>query len=137
MKVAAEHLRSGRFAQAELICRRTLENEPDHSDALHYLGIIAYNTGNNGLAVELIGKAVQIEPMASKYSNLGLAFHALGQLESAAYCYRQALLQQPNHAAAHNNLGNALKDQYKESLQKSVVQDRGMIKSRYETDYLC
>jgi predicted O-linked N-acetylglucosamine transferase (SPINDLY family) len=113
LKVAAEHLRSGRFAQAELICRRTLENEPDHSDALHYLGIIAYNTGNNGLAVELIGKAVQIEPMASKYSNLGLAFHALGQLESAAYCYRQALLQQPNHAAAHNNLGNALKDQYK------------------------
>jgi hypothetical protein len=25
----------------------------------------------------------------------------------------------------------------KESLQNPVVQDRGMIKSRYETDYLC
>jgi predicted O-linked N-acetylglucosamine transferase (SPINDLY family) len=113
LKVAAEHLRSGRFPQADLVCRRALETEPDHPDALHYLGLIAYNTGNNELAVELIGQAVQIEPTASNYSNLGLAFHGLGQLEAAVECYRQALLQQPNHAVAHNNLGNALKDQYK------------------------
>jgi tetratricopeptide (TPR) repeat protein len=107
---AFEHLKSGRLAEAERVYRRILENDPDNADALHYQGVIAYNVGQNELAVALIGKAVRLAPTASSCSNLGLAFQALGELEAAAEQYRNAISQQPNHAVAHNNIGNALKD---------------------------
>jgi predicted O-linked N-acetylglucosamine transferase (SPINDLY family) len=113
LQEAAEHLQFGRLAQAEMVCRQILQIEPDQPDALQYLGLVAYHVGKNEVAVELIGKAVRLAPTASNCSNLGLAYQALGQLDAAIASYQKALVQQPNHAVAHNNLGNALKDQDK------------------------
>ncbi len=42
----------GRLAQAKVIYERVLKTQPKHFDALHLLGVIAYQTMNNLLAVE-------------------------------------------------------------------------------------
>ena len=106
--LAKEHFNAGRLPTAEALFRQILAAEPDHPDALHSLGVIAYQAGNNDTAAQLIGRAVQLSPSAPKYSNLGLALQAQDKLDEAAAAYRKALALQPDFAAAHNNLGNAL-----------------------------
>jgi tetratricopeptide (TPR) repeat protein len=108
--VAQEHLNAGRLPQAEAFYRQILDVEPDHPDALHSLGVIAYQVGNNDVAAGLIGRAANISPSGAKFSNLGLVLQAQGKPDAAVASYRKALLYQPDHAEAHNNLGNALAD---------------------------
>jgi tetratricopeptide (TPR) repeat protein len=110
LQEAFEHLQSGRLAQAEQVYRKILQLEPNHPDALHYLGVIAYNVEKHEIAADLIGKAVRLAPTASNCSNLGLALQALGQLDAAAAQYQKALFYQPDHAVAHNNLANVYRD---------------------------
>ena len=110
MALAQEHHNAGRVPQAQALYRQILDAEPDHPDALHSLGVIAYQTGNNEIAAELIGRAVQFSPSGAKYSNLGLVLQAQGKPDAAVASYRKAILHQPDHAVAHNNLGNALAD---------------------------
>ena len=51
IQVALEHHQAGRLPQAEAIYRQILQTAPNHPDALHYLGAIAYHQGKNGVAV--------------------------------------------------------------------------------------
>ena len=45
MQVAIEHHQAGRLAEAEGIYRQVLARFPDHTDALHLLGVLAGQTG--------------------------------------------------------------------------------------------
>jgi len=110
LSAALEHHNAGRLGEAEALYRQILEVKPDHADALHYLGVIAYQVGNHEVAADLIGKATRISPTGEMFSNLGLVLQAQGQLDDAVDHYRRALSYQPGHVEAHNNLGNALKD---------------------------
>jgi tetratricopeptide (TPR) repeat protein len=106
---AAAHHRAGRLLEAERGYRRILAADPQASDALHMLGVLAYQTGRNAAAAELIGRAIALHGQnASYHSNLGLALQALGDLESAAASFRRAITLNPDAAAAHNNLGIVL-----------------------------
>jgi predicted O-linked N-acetylglucosamine transferase (SPINDLY family) len=114
LQAALEHHQAGRLPEAEAIYRQILQAQPNHPDALHLLGMIAYQTGRNGIAVELIGKAIGANPSDPVYySNLGNALQAQGSLDEAVTSYRAALALQPDYANAHNNLGTALRAQGK------------------------
>ena len=52
----------GKLAEAERICREVLQQQPNHFDALHLLGVIALQTRHTERAVELIGKAIALKP---------------------------------------------------------------------------
>ena len=54
--------RQGRLAEAERIYRRVLQQQPEHFDALHLLGVIAYQTNDLRAAEELIEKAIKVDP---------------------------------------------------------------------------
>ena len=43
---AVEHHRAGRLREAEPLYRHILERQPDNSDALHFLGVIAQQIGD-------------------------------------------------------------------------------------------
>lgn len=107
-----EHHQAGRLPQAEAIYRRILQVDPDHPDALHFLGLIAKQAGNAEAATALIGKALAFKPdYAEAHNNLGNVFKQQGRLEEAIASYRKALKLKPDFAEAYGNLGNALKEQ--------------------------
>ena len=109
--LAVQHHRAGRLADAEALYRQILAVQPNHSDALHLLGLIAHQAGRHDLAVEWIRQAIVLNPNNSvAHSNLGEAYRAIGRTEEAMAQYRRALELKPDYPEAHNNLGNALKE---------------------------
>ena len=101
----------GGLAQAKTIYEQVLAKQPKHFDALHMLGVIAAQTNNHALAVELMGKAIEINPnSASAYSNRGLALQDLKRTDEALASYDKAIALKPDYAEAFNNRGIALQD---------------------------
>jgi Flp pilus assembly protein TadD len=56
------HHQAGRLAEAERCYRQVLAVEPNHPDALHLLGVIAYQVKQWRPAVELISRADALRP---------------------------------------------------------------------------
>ncbi|HMD55753.1 MAG TPA: tetratricopeptide repeat protein, partial [Phycisphaerae bacterium] len=103
--------------------------QPNHADALHLLGVIAYQKQKNEVAFELIGRAIAIDPSIAMYhNNLGNSLRAMGQLEQAAEAYRRAIHLQPDYAEAHNNLGNLYEQQ--KQIQEAIDQYRRAVELR-------
>ena len=87
----------GQLDQAKTIYQQVLDRQATHFDSMHLLGVIAYQTQNLALAVELIGKALQINPKsAAAYSNRGNALLAMNQLNEALSSFDQAIALEPN-----------------------------------------
>ena len=104
-------LQAGRLAEAAAIFRQILAVQPNHADALHLLGLVAYYEGNYGASVELIMAALTHRTSEIFYGNLGNAFAAQGKRAAAVECFRQAIALKPDYIQAHNNLGNMLREQ--------------------------
>ncbi len=101
----------GQLLQAKAAYEQVLGKQPKHFDALHMLGVIAFQTKNLTLADELIGKAIEINPnVASAYSNRGLALKELKRLDDALASYDAAIALKPDYAQAFNNSGLALQE---------------------------
>ena len=112
---AVQYHQAGNLHQAELLYKQILEMDPLHVDALHLIGVIAHQNGQNDLAVEYIQQALRLHPKFSAahlaHNNLGNALKVQGKLAEAIISYRQALRLKPNFAEAHNNLASTLKEQ--------------------------
>jgi predicted O-linked N-acetylglucosamine transferase (SPINDLY family) len=107
-EIALQHHRAGRLAEAETLYRQILQVQPNHADALHFLGVIADQSGQHELAIEWIRRAIALQPNSpAAHSNLGEAYRALGRLNEAIASYRNALALNPESVEAHNNLGLA------------------------------
>ncbi len=126
LRAALEHHQAGRLPQAEAIYRQILELAPEHPDALHLLGMLAAQIGNNEIAAELISKAISVNPSSARYCDLGAALRNQGRLDAAVESYHKALAIRPDYAEVHYNLGLALQQQSKldaaiESYQKALA----------------
>ena len=98
--------RSGDRAGAEREYRAILKQTPDHARTLHFYGVLKHEGGEGKQAVELIGRAVRLDPENAMYhSNLGVALDRIGKREEAVSAYRKALEIQPSFPDAHLNLG--------------------------------
>jgi tetratricopeptide (TPR) repeat protein len=109
LSLALEQHRRGRLDEAARLYRRVLAARPDHADALHLLGVVAYQRGEHAQAAQWIAAAIARNPAAAAYhANLAEVYRALGQLDQAAACGRAALRLRPDHPEAANNLGTVL-----------------------------
>jgi protein O-GlcNAc transferase len=105
---AVEHHRAGRLDEAAALYREILRAEPDHADALHLLGTIAYQRGDNAQAVALIGRALARDDRpAVMHNHLGLALLRQGMLDEAVDRFGRAIARDPGLATAHANLASA------------------------------
>ena len=112
LAIALQHHQTGRLDAAEQIYRQILVVEPNHSDAIHLLGVLAAQAGNHEAAIEQIGRAIRLQGNVPFYHfNLGEAYRALQRASDAAACYRRTLQLKPDYAEAHSNLGSVLLDQ--------------------------
>ena len=101
----------GQFAPAQAIYERILERQPAHFDALHLLGVIAAQTREPARAVELISKALVLNPHnAVAHFNIGSALQELRRLDAALESYDRAIAIDPGFAEAYSNRGVVLKD---------------------------
>jgi tetratricopeptide (TPR) repeat protein len=100
---------AGQLAAAAQVYQQVINQDPSNADALHLLGVLRYQQGDNERAVELICKAVSLRPNEAIYhANLSEPYRELGQFERAAGCCRAALGLQPDYPEALGNLGLAL-----------------------------
>lgn len=110
--LALQHHQSGRLAEAERGYREILAVQPEHSDSLHLLGVIALQTGNPKPALALIQQAVALRPDGAVYhNNLGQVLQRLGRADDAARAYETAIELDPEDAEPLNNLGRILEEQ--------------------------
>ncbi len=64
---AVAHHPGGRFQQAEQLYRQILEGHPTHADALHLLGLVAYQGLAYDRTRDLIGQAIQQDGKKALY----------------------------------------------------------------------
>jgi protein O-GlcNAc transferase len=101
---------AGRLAEAERIYREVLAREPDNSDALHLLGVLAAQSGRLAESVDLIRRAVRSRPFAEAYYNLALSLQGMERLNEVIAAYREAIRLKPDYAEAQGNLGKVLRN---------------------------
>lgn len=112
LATALRHHQQGRLNEAELIYRQVLDENPQHADALHLLGVIAHQRNQYKRAIELMDRAIKLRPFVATYhANLAEAYRASGQIPEAVAHGQKALELQPDSAETRNNFGLALLSQ--------------------------
>jgi Flp pilus assembly protein TadD len=102
---------SGRLKEAAEAYRGVLRDNPRNPEALHLLGLLAHQSGDNRAGVDLIRRAIGIRGERAVYHfNLGVALTAAGDAAGAEQAYRRCLALAPDRAEAHNNLGLLLQE---------------------------
>lgn len=109
LNLAIQHHQAGRLSEAEMIYRQILAANPNHPDALHLLGMIAFQCAKPILAIDLIRRAIAINPSAADYhANLAHMLLTGGAVEDAIQSYLQAVNLNPADADIWNRLGIVL-----------------------------
>jgi tetratricopeptide (TPR) repeat protein/glycosyltransferase involved in cell wall biosynthesis len=119
LKEAVRLHQQGELEAAQLIYAGVLDVDPQNPDALHLMGLIAYQREDYTTAVDLIARAIQLNPLYPVYhKNLGNAYKAMGRLEQAAGYFLAALEQQPAYVEAYIDLGNIrqIQRQYQQAI---------------------
>lgn len=109
---------AGDLAEATRLYREILAQEPLQADALHMLGVIAKQQGNNELALKLVEVALgQRTTMPLAWHNRSLILRILGRKDEALQSAEQAVSLDPNFADAWDMAGFLLRD--KQDLERS------------------
>ena len=127
LKIAGRCHRSGDIQQAQTQYQSVLRVEPGQPEALHGLGIIAFQLKKYNTAGDLIGKAIENKPKVPQFHyNLGLVFISLKMQEKAIQAFQEAIEINPDYADAHYNLGLALKEQHQ--FEEAVLNFKHVVK---------
>ncbi len=96
---------SGDLGKAEELYRKILAVNPNHPDALHLHGVIAFQIDKHDIAISQIGRAIKINPNNPIYfHNLGSALSKQGRMSEAITCYRKVLELKADYSEAYCNL---------------------------------
>ena len=109
--LALQNHKKNNFQIAENLYKEALKINPNHFEAIHYLGVLLAQTKRFDLAKPLFHKAIQIRPnYVLTHNNLGNVLKELGEHQKAISSYQQAIQINPNYADAYNNLGLVLQE---------------------------
>jgi tetratricopeptide (TPR) repeat protein len=109
-ELAAALHSQGRIGEAEKAYLAALTTCPDHSGALHGLGVLYLQTGRTEAAISRLRKAAAVAGgTVTILNNLGVALCAAKRFAEAADVYRQALKVEPDSVSSLVNLGTILK----------------------------
>jgi protein O-GlcNAc transferase len=104
--------RAGQLAAAAAGYERVLALEPTNFDALHFLGVIALQSGNAQQAIDLLLRALDVQANAHPaVQQLGVAYIAVGRNTDAATQFARAAALAPDYAPTHESLARLLYDE--------------------------
>ena len=131
LQQAVQLHRQGDLVAAENLYAEIIDQEPTNADALHLMGVVVRQQGDDERAIRLIQKAIRLVPDAALYYvSLGDLYRSPADLKKRIACYRQALQIDPNLVEAWCNLGNAYSEiqSHKEAIdcyQRALESDAG------------
>jgi len=102
------YLQSGQLLEAQLCCQRLLTADPDHADALHLMGLIAFRAGQHDHALEWTARAIAQDPKPDYLTSLGTTLLRQGRREDALKAFDKAVQLKPDDAALWKQLGDVL-----------------------------
>lgn len=133
---ALERHKKNDIAHAYRVYREALRHHPDHAAALHYLGLVAQQTGHPRDAIRLIKQSIALEPNDPRaYNHLGQVFLHLGDPEKARCHFEKAVAVDGDHQDSLNNLANVLKAEDK--LDDAVALYRRVLKLNPRSALAC
>jgi Flp pilus assembly protein TadD len=101
--------RQGLLEQALAAYEQALRLQPGYFDALHHIGILAWQAGDHATAEQFLRAAGEIDAgVPALHSNLGNVLKASGRLEAALDSYARALELDQANVDAYYNCGNTL-----------------------------
>jgi protein O-GlcNAc transferase len=110
MQSAAKLIRDGRFPGAETIYRQILAENPNHSDALHWLGFVLYSTNRFDEAESVVRRELAVEPTRpDTQCNLAVLLTSQGKYNEAIAICRKLIADHPELGEAHDNLARTLR----------------------------
>lgn len=128
---------AGQTEEAKLYYRKVLRIQPDHSVALHHLGVIALQTVKSEDLVDFISKADKAQPVHPfAHNNLGNALRNVGRLEGAEAAYTSAISQKADYAEAHYNRAIVHEDRKNAAAAMSDYNKAVEIKPGYADAYV-
>lgn len=97
-----------RFAEQTYL--ELLKEYPDLSDASHLLGLVRAAQECDEEAIELIEKAIRLNPLAAAYHhNIAGIYRRLGQFDQAETGFRRAIELKPDYGEAYQGLFEAVR----------------------------
>jgi predicted TPR repeat methyltransferase len=117
---------AGDLEAAEAAYAEILAADPAQPDALHFLGLVAFERGEEARALELIERSIAAAPEnASAHTNLGNVLKEAGRREDAMRAYMAAIRSDPGHVDAWNNIGVLLREA--RNLEKAAAMFRQVV----------
>lgn len=109
---AVSHQQRGQFTQAESLLRHVLESEPSQRDALHFLGLLEFQTGRVQSGLDNMRRSVkQPQANAGFCYNFASALLSAHRGEEALVQYRRCLTLEPDNGDAWQGLAMSLSSQ--------------------------
>lgn len=135
---ALEHHQAGRLDEAATLYGRVLKAQPDNLPALHMLGIIAYQRGDDARALALLSRVLaQTDGLPEPHYHLGLVLLRKSELDRAAVHFGRALELAPQFAPAWHYLGlvhrrQGRQDEALACFERALENDPKNVRAAYE-----
>lgn len=94
---------------AESLYQEILASEPNHADALHFLGLLVQQRGCEAEALELLTRSIEVRPDSAEYwANFAAALGRMKRYEQALAAAEESVRLAPDYAEGHTNRATAL-----------------------------
>ncbi|HBA85701.1 MAG TPA: hypothetical protein DCZ95_16590 [Verrucomicrobia bacterium] len=104
MGMAACLYSTGDLIEARRMLNELLKNDPNHSQGLGLLGLVAWRENELDTAVSALGRAVQLDSTDAQLHNyMGIVLHARNEDDKAIAEFTKAIELNPELAEAHFN----------------------------------
>ena len=110
VEAAFQRHKKGDLKFAYKVYAEVLKQFPELANALHYLGLIAQQTGRPNDAIQLLRRSIASDGSDPRtYNHLGQVYLYLKDRQRAKQYFEEALRADPAHEDSLNNLANILK----------------------------
>jgi tetratricopeptide (TPR) repeat protein len=107
-EAGVRHMRAGQNLDAQVCCQQALAADPNHTNTLHLMGLLALQAKQYDHAVEWISRAIRQNPNPIYLWSLGTALRQQGRSEEALKAFDKAVQLRPDDARSWTNLGDVL-----------------------------